>query len=147
MQDRKKPFRTKALRPKRNEQNSKYHDRSESQPKQSKSGRFEPKQNALCKKLNLDCFKNKLRKNLICSWSIVDVTLLQMCMLMVLLHNGGFWNNCLQNSACTYSCISKQMNYKTPPFHKTAIWKVWKFMKTTSLCFAWKKSNFLAILY
>jgi hypothetical protein len=52
----------------------------------------------------------------------------------------------LQNGACTYRCISKQMHYKTP-FLTTATWKVWKFMNTTSLCSVWKKSNFLAILY
>ncbi len=67
----------------------------------------------------------------------------------VLLHNGGFCNNCTPkrclHNAHTRS-ISKQRHYKTPPFHTTATWKVWNFMRTTSLCSVWKK-NFLAILY
>ncbi len=48
----------------------------------------------------------------------------------------------LQNGACTYQCISKQMHYKNP-FHTTATWKAWNFMKNTSLCSIWKKTNFL----
>ncbi len=35
----------------------------------------------------------------------------------VLLHNGGFCNTALQNGACTYQCISKQMHYETPFSH------------------------------
>ena len=49
----------------------------------------------------------------------------------------------LQNGACTYRCISKQMHYKTPLSHNGYTWKVWKFMKTTSVCPVWKKTNFL----
>jgi hypothetical protein len=28
------------------------------------------------------------------------------------------------------------------PFHTMATWKAWKFVKTTSLCSVWKKTNF-----
>ncbi len=33
-------------------------------------------------------------------------------------------------------CIIKQ------PFHTTATWKVFSFMKTTALCYVWKKTHF-----
>ncbi len=46
----------------------------------------------------------------------------------------GSATTALQNCACTYRCISKKMHYKTHPFHTTATWNIWNFMKTTSLC-------------
>ncbi len=59
-----------------------------------------------------------------------------------------FTTTALPNGASTYWCISKQVHYIKHPFHTTATWKVWNFMKTTSLiCSVWKKINFLKILF
>ncbi len=52
----------------------------------------------------------------------------------------------LQNVACTYRCISKQMHYKTP-FSHNGYMKSLEIMKTTSLCSVWKKTNFLTRLH
>ncbi len=41
-----------------------------------------------------------------------------------------------QNGAFPNKCTIKH------PFHRTATWKVWKFMKTTSLCPVWRKTTF-----
>jgi len=62
----------------------------------------------------------------------------------VLLHNGGFCNPALQNGACTYQCISKQMLYKTPFLHNSYM-KSLEFYDNyrTSLCSVWNKTNFL----
>ena len=56
---------------------------------------------------------------------------------LLLLHNGGFCNNCTLATACSYRCIYKQTHYKTPFSHNGNM-KVWNFMKTTSgLCSVW----------
>jgi hypothetical protein len=46
----------------------------------------------------------------------------------------------LPNGACTYRCISKQAIYIKHPLHTTDTWKVWNFMKTTSLYSFWEKT-------
>jgi hypothetical protein len=59
----------------------------------------------------------------------------------------GSATTALQNGACTYRCISKQMHYKTPFSHKSYM-KSQEFYKNfiTLFCLE-KKKKFLTILY
>ncbi len=50
------------------------------------------------------------------------------CAEWVLLHNGGFCNN----------CTPKQRHYKILFSHNGYTWKVWIFLKITALCSVWK---------
>jgi hypothetical protein len=52
----------------------------------------------------------------------------------------------LQNGACIYRCISKQMHYETP-FSHNGYMKILEYYKTTSLLFSLEKTNFLTVLY
>ncbi len=64
----------------------------------------------------------------------------------VLLHNSGFCNSCTPKRCLHISAFPNKCKCTViqviQPFHTTATWKVWNFMNTTSLCFAWKKLTF-----
>jgi hypothetical protein len=52
----------------------------------------------------------------------------------------------LQNGACTYRCISKQMHFKIP-FAHNGYMKSLEIYENYITLFCWKKTNFLTILY
>ncbi len=68
------------------------------------------------------------------------------CLLSVQLLVGWSWNNCTPKGCLHIGAFPNKCTIKHP-FHTMATWKVWKFMKTTSLCSVWKKTNFLIRLY
>jgi hypothetical protein len=55
-------------------------------------------------------------------------------------------DSALQNGACTSRCISEQVHYKTS-FSHNGYMKSLEFIKTTSLCSAWKKTFFIFVPY
>ncbi len=57
-----------------------------------------------------------------------------------------FATTTLQNGACTYRCISKQMHYKTPFLHKGYM-KRMEFYENYITLFCLEKTNLLTILY
>ncbi len=71
------------------------------------------------------------------SWLIIFMSVRRCCYITV-----DSATTALQNGACTYQYISLQMHYNAPFSHNGYTWKVWKFMKITSLCSVWKKQTF-----
>jgi hypothetical protein len=63
---------------------------------------------------------------------------------MVLIHNGGSATIALQNGACTYQCISKQMHFKTPLSHNGYM-KSLEFYENYITLFCLKKNKLFEI--
>jgi hypothetical protein len=60
--------------------------------------------------------------------------------------DGAAATTALQNGACTYRCISKQMHYKTP-FSHHGYMKSLEFYENYITLFCPEKKTFLTILY
>jgi hypothetical protein len=54
--------------------------------------------------------------------------------------------NALQNGACTYQCISKQMHYKKHPFHTMGYMEIMDFYENDITLFCLEKNPFENII-
>ncbi len=99
----------------------------------------------------LVCTKKKRLLYIKALWRLLDEQnrkpVTKVCYMVVLLRNGGFWNNWTPKRCLHISVHFQNKCTIKHPFHTTATWKVLNFMKTVSLCSIRIKTNFVKILY